>query len=211
MNKTCRRGFLIAILSLHFFCGLVAQNFNGGLLGGLVSSQISGDRLGGFDKPGLYAGAFVNYRLQDDYILQLEISFVQKGSRKTANFDIGDYSTYLLNMNYVEIPVWLRYQVINKAGLEASLSYAYLFNYSEKDQNGDITMPPGAPQFKKSDISAGIGAWYSLNRRLSLNMRMTHSIIPVRKHASGASYYLNFGQYHHLLMFSLHYQINKPD
>jgi hypothetical protein len=189
---------------------LYSQHFNGGLFGGLVASQISGDRLAGFDKPGLYTGAFVSYNLNPEQSLQMELSFIQKGSRKTPNMDIGDYTSYKLNMNYLEIPVWYRYKPLERIGLEASLSWAYLFNYSEKDENGDIPMPPGVPEFKKYDVSAGAGIFYNVNRKLSMHLRITHSVLPVRPHAGGAVYRLNFGQYHHALMFTLHYQINKP-
>ena len=52
-------------LSLFIFYGflisnLQAQNFGGGIILGLSTSQVSGDALGGFNKAGLLAGVFAN-------------------------------------------------------------------------------------------------------------------------------------------------------
>jgi hypothetical protein len=203
--------FTFAAILSFFSLYTHAQQFNGGFLGGVAASQISGDALGGFDKPGVYLGVFANYNLKPEQSLQLEMSFIQKGSRKTPNFEIGDFSSYLLNMNYLEIPVWYRYMPVPRFGLEGSLSWAFLFSYKEEDHNGLITRPPGTPEFRNFDISTGGGFYYEWSRNLSMHFRITHSVVPVREHASGASYRFNYGQYHNVMMFSLHYQFNKME
>jgi hypothetical protein len=187
------------------------QSFLGGLHGGLVTSQVSGDMLGGFNKPGIYGGAFVNFRLKPEHSLQLELSFIQKGSRKSPNFEVGDFTSYLLNMNYVEIPVYYRYEPFRRLGLEAALSYAYLLSVSEEDHNGEIPRPVGGPQFKNYDVSAGAGLYTYLSPTWIMRMRVSHSVLPVRSHASGAAYRLNYGQYHHVLMFSMCYQFRRSE
>ena len=53
------------ILAVVLFCGILtnncnAQNFGGGLIVGVSTSQVAGDRLGGFNKIGLLAGAYTN-------------------------------------------------------------------------------------------------------------------------------------------------------
>ncbi len=121
-----------------FFSGLLwaflafqvqAQGFSGGLRTGLTATEISGDNAGGPEKLGWYASAFTHWDVGPFSRLQLEISFVQKGSRairppadmidiplrlngsgRTDFLEDGPPSSdqgrgYKLNLSYVEIPV----------------------------------------------------------------------------------------------------------
>ena len=38
-----------------------SQNFNGGLIGGISTSQVSGDNLSGYNKAGLFLGLFASF------------------------------------------------------------------------------------------------------------------------------------------------------
>ena len=54
--------------SILLCCGFLsisihAQNFGGGLILGLSTSQVSGDNLGGFNKGGLLFGGFIDLQL----------------------------------------------------------------------------------------------------------------------------------------------------
>ena len=57
-------------LLILLFCGFLsisihAQNFGGGIILGLSTSQVGGDNLGGFNKAGLLVGAFVNNSISE--------------------------------------------------------------------------------------------------------------------------------------------------
>lgn len=73
---------------------------------GVVGSQVDGDTYEGFNKAGITAGLFVNRKLSDLFSLQLEMNYIQKGSRKPLD-DNNTY--YLMRVTYIEVPVLLQW------------------------------------------------------------------------------------------------------
>ena len=56
----------------------VSQDFNGGVFGGLSTSQVSGDNLSGFNKIGPRLGLYINRPIKW-YGVQLELQYLVKG------------------------------------------------------------------------------------------------------------------------------------
>jgi hypothetical protein len=197
MNKIYL-SFLILFLSL----GALAQEFNGGILGGLSTSEISGDRLQGPNKAGIYVGAFVNRYFSPRSSVQMELDFIQKGSRK--NPDSVSYDTYLLRLNYVELPVHYKYDFHERGTLETGLSLGVLVHSHEEANGYEWT---SGPEFNTLDLSFNIGLYYMIVERLWINVRYSNSVLAVRPHNSGQTYRWNKGQYNEVLSFTLHYEL----
>src|SRR5687768_1040627 len=118
--------FLAIFLSIAL-C-MKAQEFNAGLRFGMDASQVNGDRLAGFDKAGILAGVFVNRNFSERISVQMEMIFIQKGSRRP----LDDFNTYYrLRVHYIEVPVLLRYQASKKFTVYAGPSYGVLI-FSEE-------------------------------------------------------------------------------
>ena len=190
-------------IAILLFCGFLsisihAQNFGGGLILGLSTSQVSGDNLGGFNKAGLLFGGFIDLQLSKTLKGQMEMTFIQKGSNnpKMNKNEITDIS-----LSYIEIPLVIKYQQSNIIAIETGFETAFLINSYDNDLSGKIINRP----FNITDISIFIGMDYYINPKLILNSRISNSIIPIRAHASGATFQLNKGQYNSVLSFSLHY------
>ena len=194
-----------AILLFFFFLSLSikAQNFGGGLILGLSTSQVSGDNLGGFNKAGLLAGGFVHLQLSKTIKGQMEMTFIQKGSNN-PNMNKNNYSD--INLSYVEIPLLVKYQQSRSIAIEGGVEAAFLISASVNDIYGQVPTN-STREFNTTDISIFIGIDYYINPKLILNSRISNSIIPIRSHASGATFKLNKGQYNSVLSFSLHYII----
>ncbi len=194
--------YLLTIVCIVFIAGFSkGQEFNGGLLAGVAAAEISGDRLEGPNKPGIYAGAFVNRYITQRSSLQMELNFVQKGSRK--NPDSLDYSTYLLRLNYVELFLHYKWDFGDRFTLEAGPSLGVLVNkYEEAD--GFILEEP---EFQSTDLSGNIGLFVTITDRLRFNLRYSNSILAVRPHSRGQTYRWNKGQYNEVLSFTFHYQL----
>lgn len=193
---------LIIIIVVPFYS--YSQSFKGGILAGVSASEISGDRLEGPNKPGIYAGAFVYHDLTMKSSLQMELNFIQKGSRN--NPDTASPEAYLLRLNYIEIPFHYRYNFHPKMSLEVGLSYGVLIHKYE--QVDGYAYDRITPRFKNGDFSFNIGFFYSITERLRFNIRYSNSILHVRPHGSGATYMLNKGQYNEVLSFVFFYQLN---
>jgi len=192
--------------AILLFCGFLstsihAQNFGGGLILGLSTSQVSGDHLGGFNKAGLLVGGFIDLQLNKTLKGQMEMTFIQKGSNN-PNMNENSYSD--ISLSYVEIPLLLKYQQSSTIAIEGGIETAFLISASDNDIYGQISAN-STKEFNTTDISIFIGMDYSINPRLILNSRISNSIIPIRAHASGATFQLNKGQYNSVLSFALHY------
>src|SRR5688572_11278489 len=92
-------------------CAAFSQQFKAGLLGGIVTSQVDGDTYAGYNKAGLFGGAFVSKRISPEsrWTALFEITYIQKGSRKVPHPDRGDYVDYKLKLDYAEVPLLLKY------------------------------------------------------------------------------------------------------
>ena len=198
---------LMLMCVVFFLCSgtTFAQGFFGGVKGGVGASQVSGDRLAGFDKAGLFGGVFVGVSLTDRSSISMEMMYVQKGSRQNAKPNKGIYSSYLLRLNYIELPLMYTWRGNDYLEVEGGLSYGYLMRNTdvEWDENGLL---PFSMPFNKSEFSIHLGLSYLFNDHLKVNFRLNNSLLPVRKHAGGATYRLNLGQYNTLLMLGLAYQ-----
>ena len=180
-----------------------SQNFKGGVIAGVSTSQVSGDALGGFHKAGLYLGVFTELPLSPISNIKMEMNYIQKGSNNpkiSENF-VPDIST-----SYIEVPISVNYYQNETMCFEIGIQTAFLLNFSDNDLYGPIPNDQSIA-FHKVDVGAFIGMNYHLTDNILLNSRISNSILPVRPHASGAIYQLNRGQYNSVLSFTLHYII----
>lgn len=205
-----RIGILSALIYLLIFYGKsFAQNeFKGGAVVGLSASQVHGDTYSGFDKAGLYAGGFVKRNLTEKWSAQLELAYIQKGSRKNPNPENGDYVFYLLKIDYVEIPFVVQWHY-KHLSFEAGMAYAALINNREENEFGVVN---NIFPLQRSDISFLLGLNYKIGEHFTVNIRNSNSILPVRKFNAPIYYQrrlsnmFNRGMYNNVMILALQYQ-----
>lgn len=173
------RSFLIILYLILFSCFTsFAQVFKVGLVTGISAAQIEGDGFGGYNKLGFIAGGFVNTDLSEKVSTQFEIYFINKGSFDAAHPDKGDFDKFSVNLNYIEIPVVLRY-MHNKFKIEAGLYYAKLVGTPHlEDESGEVFV--NRFPFKSYDFGGLVGLNYQLNDHFSFNFRSKNSFISIR-------------------------------
>ncbi len=194
--------FITAIL-LNSVC--FAQDFNAGILAGVNASQVSGDNYSGFNKAGILAGIYTNLDVGEKVNFQLEINYSQKGSRKNPNTAEGDHEFFLLRLNYIDVPLMVKY-FHNNFSFEGGVYYGRLFHEHMEDEEGVTTIPENFNQFKRNDVGALIGINYNFTDNINMNWRFNNSILPIRDFDSGESYlYFKRGSYHTYLSFSFRY------
>jgi hypothetical protein len=198
-----RNGSWIFALFFLFlsFSAINAQVFNAGVSGGINISQVDGDGLSGYNKAGATFGLFVNTLLRDALTAQLEINYSTKGSQLKTSLENPRY--YRMELHYIEFPVVLKYLLPAEFTAEAGLSGGYLFRAREKDELGD--MPVTVP-FRKSEIAALAGISRQFADNISLNLRISYSIIPIREHAGGGTFYFNRGQNNNVISITGRYR-----
>lgn len=201
------------IIALYFFLllsgTLYSQRFSAGLSGGITATQVGGDALGGFDKPGATVGGFVSTSFSKNWSAQFEILYVQKGSKGVGDSLPYPYSTssyggyYLMSLQYLEVPLLLSYHY-KKFQVETGPSIGFLIGASEttlyKTENTLST-------FSRLELAYSIGANYPLGKNFYLNLRFSNSVLPIRQPAGVVSYpsFIYTGQYNTVLLLSLRY------
>mgnify|MGYP002344195161 FL=1 len=196
------------ILLFLIFGGLLqAQEtalFHGGAYGGIATSQLSGDQLSGFKKAGIYAGAFVNVHLSPKSLLQLELSFIQKGSRAVSKFS---GLIYHVNLQYIEMPLFYQWRFSKRFALNAGPAAGFLLKNEGIERDAYGTFTDERPPFNRFELSVTGGLTIKIIEHFKVDIRYSQSVLPVRKHASGAVYRLNRGQYNSVLslIFMLEY------
>jgi hypothetical protein len=201
-----KKVLLIAALSGAVAC-YGQKRFTVGVKAGISTSQVAGDTYGGFHKVGVDGGIFVTGKLNEKWTAQMEMIFVQKGSKYNGNPDLGDYSFYNLRLNYLEVPVLFQFHQ-KKFVFELGPSFGYLISSNEYYyQNGTGFNPHS---FHSTEIGAGIGMNYMLSKNLFVNCRYSNSILAIRSYTPVRSLDVP-GQRNNVLAFTLNYQFGGKD
>ena len=196
------------LFSLFFIVvNVQSQTFNGGILGGLSASQLDGDNWGGYHKVGVCLGVYTNRQISSLIDAQLEIRYTQKGSSSNTKKSAGVF--YESNLNYIELPISIKYYVLDKLTIQCGLAPGYLQKATEnKDGIGNVE---ASPKFDPFELSVFGGVEYRLTKQLYINARLNYSVLSVRNHPGNQTYFLNRGQYNNVLTFAFYYQINKSN
>ncbi len=202
--------FLVSFLCV--ISTFYAQVFKVGALAGLSGSQVEGDGYGGYNKLGFILGGFTNVSISEKFSTQLEMYYINKGSQRNPNTSQGDVDEFHLNINYIEMPLAIRYHY--KSFLfETGVYYSVFLNYTMSDEFGNRDDRPFP--FKSYDFGAFLGVNYKLNDHFSCNLRSKNSVLPIRdfqnldQQIGVLNQLFNRGWYNLDLNFTLRYQFNK--
>jgi len=195
----------LQIFILLFFVSATgfAQKFHGGLSLGLVASQVAGDTYSGYNKAGIYGGAYVSFDFGQRSALQLELTYFQKGSRENPD-SLNNFTSYIFRANYVELPLFYQYKV-NRFTVEIGPSAGFLLGYSEEMDQLPVNLNPPA----LITIQINLGIRYDINNSWGVDFRTNNSLLNIRKNnVTGDIWRLvDYGQYHDALVLSVFYKL----
>lgn len=181
-------------------------DFSGGLIGGGVSSQISGDGLAGWDKFGFTGGAWIHMDFNGNIGTWMGMQYMNKGSKKQADPDNGDFNTFAFKLDYIEVPLLMTYTRKNwRLGLGPSVGI--LIN-QKIDFNGAVYEP--TPAFNRLDFSANLSIAWLISESSILEFRGGTSFIPTRpapEVVNTLSYYEQ-GNYNQIIALSYMWRFN---
>jgi hypothetical protein len=194
---------MLVLFCLPFFG--FTQKFNGGLIVGGLISQVDGDTYDGYHKFGYLGGAYVSLQISQHSSFQLEMEYIQKGSRYNADSANPADQPYLLRLHYLEIPVLYQYSFGKRFMVEAGPAADVLLGYYEEKDN--IADPPTEP-FRTVTLSGIIGVTANITDHLKANFRFNYSLISLRNSSAPypASYrkiLFEYGQYNNVLSLCL--------
>jgi len=158
---------------LLFLCTALAplslsgRRFQGYLNAGVNLSQIDGDKLAGFNQPGLAGGLQVNALLNDRWEASMELRYAQQGARRNSNDDpAAAYDR--IRLHFVEAPFMLHFNEW-KFQLGAGASYSRLVRFKTIDAFGDDVTD--LQDFNPNQLAAVLGATIFLTPKSGLNIR----------------------------------------
>lgn len=200
-------GFLY-LLIIASYCSYAQKRFIPGIKAGIAATQVDGDTYAGYNKPGPVFGATLTANISTKWTTQFEIYYIQKGARHNAKIDEGDYSFYLMRLNYMEVPLLFQYH-LKKFVFDVGPSLGFLFSASEFDYGGKFQ---NQYPFYKTDLCYNLGVGYTLFKKISINWRYSYSILPIRRFPTytGLWYDRNV-QKNNVIMFSLIYQFKNAN
>jgi hypothetical protein len=205
---------LIVTLFISLFAfNIQAQKFEGGLIAGILASQIDGDFLGGYNKAGVTFGGWVGYPITDDMTMHGELRYIQKGKAKLPVPEEG-ITSETTRLSYLQMPVLLQYNLQTQWFLEGGFGFGYLFHYSFLEGGtklNEVNYPIQADEFFYGELCFLLGVGYHINDKLAVNLRFTNDILPIADltDAVGTNPWINPGSlYNKTLELTLIYSID---
>lgn len=180
MNKKLR------LLCFLLICtgSLNAQRWYGGLDGSFTLSVISGTGIASLNKPGGAGFIYGAYRYNNRFSFWAGLGYIMKGAARNGNFAQGDYYTFSIHLDYLEMPWLLRWHVDkkNRFTLDAGLTHGLLIREEVYENGGKLE---GGRGFNKYEAGLLLGFNYHPDQRWSFHIRFRNSILPIRPNLSG--------------------------
>jgi len=235
-----RKCILFTVILMFVTGPMLAQEpssvgaFKGGVRAGLTASQISGDNLTGFHKPGAIAGVFANCTLTSDLrsgkrssktinmelpdkkleisskslpvflALQMELDFAMKGSHATPK-QAGAYGTGKYTLDLGYVEIPLFLKLCLGNVVEIELPGPVFGVNLYKRERDMYGLIQGRPPMKWYEFSFMAGISCMIRGHHGLNVRYYNSVLPVRKPNWAVNRPIQ-QQYNSVLTFSYFYQ-----
>jgi hypothetical protein len=205
----------------RYICMLVASTF----LVSTVKAQLSyGIKAGGAvtampeghhntrDKVGYYAGVFGAVPLHKHFSLQAELNYSAQGDNQwlyysdgwdpvIRNFTPGSYEKDPFRLNYLNLPVLVKYKTRSGFFAEAGLQAGWLISAHFKTSHGRFDVKD---DYKSFDLSGSAGAGYQFRNGLGVDLRYNRSLISILN----PDFY-SFSSYNSVAQLGLFYVLSK--
>jgi hypothetical protein len=211
-NLNCNKAFFFIVFLASTLVTFAQEGstkrFNLGYCLGPVSSQMSGDGLGGFDKFGGTAGLSLRANISERSDLLLGMGFISKGSR--APLDTITRNVFAYRLNYIQIPITWQIHWNERINVHLSPYAAYLIHQSVMANKSTYSLSEygGQPAFNDWDFGINAGIGFVLSDNSSLVFEYGQSVVPIRPNPSQAnqfSYYERGNYNSTVALMLLHY------
>lgn len=153
-------------------------------------------------RAGLMGGMWFQIKMSKNWTMQSELIYSYKGNGK-YHVNHPKNGDYLLQLSYYEVPILFQYNH-KKVYFEFGVGLATLSGAGEIVIGGVLPYNPDYYTFSKRDFTFNIGTGYVFNEKWRTGLRLTNSLIPVRKQLPEAS----MPGYNIGLVFSVSRQLN---
>lgn len=171
-------------LTLSFATTSFSQEFFGGLILGGTTSQIGGDSRGGYNKIGAVGGVFAGLNLSEDINVQMELKYIQKGSRSVDYENRPAYDPFLIQLNYIDMPIVIDYNLnkinVNDINLrwlkfELGLSLDVLLNSRQEIQGYEVASNP----WNRLVVNTIVGIRADVSENIEIGLRTINAMTSI--------------------------------
>ncbi|MDP2723452.1 MAG: outer membrane beta-barrel protein [Bacteroidales bacterium] len=185
---------------------------------GLNLTQVEGDEVAGFKKPGLNVGAGVLIPFGKKWDLSFEVTYNQKGANEGVQYhdtvnNIPTTGAYKLRLNYAEIPVLIHFTDKDLLTIGAGFAYGQLVGVQEWEHGRKVESTSlNSNTYNRSDFSYLIDVRIKIKGPLKFSFRYQNSLAKIRtrefiNNSTGAIWTRD--QYNKVLTFRLIYVFNE--
>lgn len=176
---------LFVVFAFAFSINMMSQNFYGGLILGGNVSQVGGDARGGYNKVGVVGGAFAGLKLTEDFDVQMEMKYIQKGSYSTDIENRPAFDPYLIKLDYIDLPIVFSYNLnkinVNDINLswikfELGLSFDFLLNYRQEILGNVV---PASNPWNKVVLNTVVGFRVNVKENIEIGLRAIDSMTSI--------------------------------
>lgn len=178
--------------------------FNASLQGGFSFSQVDGDALGGYNKPGLHGGFTISHKLNENWISKFELNYIQKGSKRYIDPEDQNQQIFILAFDYLELPILLEYQW---DPIDLIFGYSIGNNIrSQRDEGLGMT----DIEIKSWEHALQMGAKYTITDNWEVELRHSYSLFRVGSDfRNGLNIFNRVGIYNRLFALRLNYLLGR--
>jgi hypothetical protein len=151
---------------------IVQRRFKTSVIAGLNASQIDGDNMIGFNKPGINTGLRGVAQLSTRWDIGFELLYSQEGSSSRFDFT-GNSSLWRYTLNYIRVPVMLFFSDWRVQG-NIGLSYARALGV-QIIEDGNINLA-ATDSYRPDDIGVVVGGTYYFTQHWGINVNWSRSL-----------------------------------
>ena len=204
---------VVPLFLLLIAVGSFAQRFEGGLLAGWNATQVRGAQvngllLKGYHKPGFVGGAFVQTEVAPAVFMAMEIKYAQMGAKNKIKKE--NPVVYNLSLGYIDVPVYAGFRTSDRGSIVGGVTFGYLAHSKEEDEYGELLYDE-RNKFSKLDVRPFLGFKFDFLENLDVDLRFSHSIIPIRSHPGEQHegiYWLQ-NQFNNVITIAMYYRLGS--
>ena len=173
---------IIAVTFTAFLCGnaVQAQDFSFGPKVGYNNAKLEGKSWQQFHDnnsiDGFHVGVFAEIRF-DKFAIQPEVYYSSAGGKWKGTIENADFE-HDFNLNYVNVPLMLKYYLTNGIAIEAGPQAGFLTDSKVKFSDLD----PDSSKFNEFDFSVNVGLSINLPLNFMISARYNAGLTNVIDH-----------------------------
>lgn len=210
-----RRFFpFLVLLFIVFSLESQAQMFKGFGALGMNLTQVDGDEVYGYKKPGVHAGIGVMVSPYKNWDISLETNYTQKGAKQRVQYALDSLNgAYKLHLDYLEVPLMLHYTDKNLITVGTGIAWGRLIKANEWEHGKKTATTALNGVYNTNDLNVLVDVKMRMSKNFSFNFRYAYSMTKIRSR----EFILLDGssntrlQYNNMLTFRLVYFFNKQE